>query len=98
MSVSLRGLRACLAVLSAALLSHAVAPLVTAQEGATPRRPSFAFEQCANACRMALDRGILNCDGYRRPSNDPEPPNCRAELYAAYESCVNTCPPDTGGP
>lgn len=95
--VSLRGARACIAVLSAALLNPAVAPVVTAQEEAPlPRRPSFAFEQCANACRLALDQGILQCDGYRRPSDGPERPNCRAQLYEAYNSCVNACPADVG--
>lgn len=78
------------------LSESAVASAVPLTE--LPRRPSFAHEQCGNACRIVLDKGIVRCDGYRQPSDGPERPNCRAELYAAYESCVRACPPDTGGP
>lgn len=64
-------------------------------QDANDKRHSSEFEKCANACRIELDRSILKCDGYRKPTDPEAPPDCRRTFWEKYDKCAKACPVGT---
>jgi len=87
--------KSCLSLAAVFVLARAV-PAIAGTLDDLPKRPSFDYEQCANACQSDADQALGQCDGYRKAEDGAEPPNCRRRTIENYDLCLKSCPADTG--
>ena len=59
-------------------------------------RPSFAYEQCFNACTIAYDRSMNRCFKIAQPENDDAFAACYQAARESYRIALSRCPPDVG--
>lgn len=83
------------AVVSLFLLdSHLKPPAVADPLADFQKRQLYDFEQCAGSCQVELDRGLLDCPGFKDDSENIEALNCHADTRALHKRCLRMCPAD----
>ena len=66
-------------------------------EDVRTHRPSFDFEQCANACQIELDKAASSCIASAdSEAKAAEMGVCAEKATDRNRSCQKVCPPDTG--
>jgi len=100
-SFSARARGPCAAIVGSIVLCWLAPPGAFAQElkleDVKTHRPSFDFEQCANACQIELDKAASTCIASAdSEAKAAEMGVCAENATDRNRSCQKVCPPDTG--